>query len=119
MRKLILVFSIFTGFTAFSQDNPISHETHKKDIVGLFAGNTVIYQSNIHLPTLGVEYVRELSHHWGVGLIVESEIGYHILEDKDTPDETSIYHRESAVLVSPAVFFRPFCGLILTVGYGV
>lgn len=38
-----------------------SHEVEHKNGVALFVGNTIILQSGFNLPTLGVEYVREVN----------------------------------------------------------
>ena len=100
-------------------DSDKEHGSKHKNIIGVFAGNTVLYQSNLHLPTIGVEYIHEITPHFGVGVISEVEIGYHVLENKNTANETSILHRESAFLIAPAAFLRVYKGLIAQVGLGV
>lgn len=85
----------------------------------MFFGNTVVYQSNLHLPTVGVEYVRELAPRFGVGLVTELEIGYQVLKNKGQNDEIVIHERKSALLIQPVVAFRVYKGLLLSAGYGI
>lgn len=98
-------------------DSP--HNDEKMNFVALFLGNTVVYQTNIHLPTVGVEYIRELSPRLGIGLIGEVEIGYDVVNDKTNPNPSTLYTRETAILMQPAIFYRVYKGLIVSVGYGV
>jgi len=101
-----------------NQPNTFKHPD-RKNIIGLFLGNTVLYQTNIHLPTVGVEYVREITPRFGVGAILEVEIGYQVINDKTSPNPSTLYKRETAVLFQPAVFIRVYKGLIFNAGYGV
>lgn len=90
-----------------------------KNFFGLFIGNTVLYQTNIHLPTVGVEYARELTPRFGVGAIAEVEIGYEVISDKTASNPSTLYYRETAILFQPAIYYRLYRGLIIYAGYGV
>ncbi len=97
-----------------------SHELKKeKNGVGIFVGNTIIVQSGFNLPTVGLEYVRGITDHFGVGVISEVEIGSHIIEKNEAGDVISRVDREGAVLVLPTVFFKIYKGLIFYAGYGI
>ena len=96
-----------------------SREREERNFLGFFFGNTVIYQSNLHLPTIGVEYLREISPRWGVGLVTELEIGYQVLQNKGQDNEIIIHERKSALLIQPVLACRVYKGLILSAGYGI
>jgi len=106
------------------------NEKEAKNVFGVFFGNTVVYQTNIHLPTVGVEYAREIKIKrknpdkkpikFGLGLIVEEEIGYEVYaQDKTQTGAKPAYERNSALLISPALFINVYKGLIVTLGYGI
>ena len=125
--KLLFVILFSTSFLSNlkaqhqESEQPQEHlnNEHKKNFVGLFLGNTVLYQTNIHLPTVGLEYVRELTPNFGVGAVVEVEIGYEVISDKTSSNPSTLYMRETAILFQPAVFWRAYKGLIFYAGYGV
>lgn len=120
---VILIQVLFiTGISAQHENETNTtnhHETEKKNVFGLFLGNTVLYQTNIHLPTVGIEYVREINHRFGIGAIFETEIGYEVIDDKTSTTPSTLYARETAILFQPAVFYRVYKGLIFSVGYGL
>ena len=95
-----------------------SSKTETKNFIGLFLGNTVLYQTNIHLPTVGLEYVREITPRFGIGFGAEVEIGYEVINDKTSPNPATLYYRKTAILVQPALFYNPYKGLIVYAGYG-
>ena len=96
-----------------------SHKVEYKNTLALFVGNTIIAPSGFNLPTIGVEYVRELNHYLGFGIIAEVELGSHIVELDDDGDMISEVSREGAFLLLPSAFTRIYKDLILIVGYGV
>ena len=96
-----------------------SHSLKHKNIMGLFVGNTIITPSGFNLPTIGIEYVREVHKNIGIGLIAEVEVGSHIIQKGESGNIVSEVERESAFLVLPAVYFRVYKGLIVSAGYGV
>jgi hypothetical protein len=125
MKVLFIVLFTAVCFTCLlAQQHPTeqhqqTEKPERKNFIGLFLGNTVLYQTNIHLPTVGVEYVREITPRFGVGAILEVEIGYQVINDKTSQNPSTLYKRETAVLFQPAVFFRVYKGLIFNAGYGV
>ena len=118
--KMILLLSVFAINLSYSQENhEFSEKIKNKNCLGLFVGNTTIVQSSFHLPTVGVEYFRELNHNFGVGIIAEFEIGSHIVQKDDDGEVVSEAERKSAVLILPTACIRVYKGLIFKVGYGV
>lgn len=112
---LLLSNSLFAQF----EHNEVSHKVEHKNAAALFVGSTIIKPSGFNLPTIGLEYVREVNYFLGVGVISELEIGSHIiLKSEDGTTETEV-ERKGAFLVLPAVFIRLHKGLILSGGYGV
>ncbi len=118
---MMLLQMVFAGVLLGqnSSENESTEQIESKNLLGLFLGNTVVYQTNIHLPTVGVEYVRELNYRWGIGAIAEVEIGYEVLDDKTSSAPATLYERKTAVLFQPAVFCRIYKGLIASFGYGL
>jgi len=125
MHKILLVWTFFSlGSPILAQEtnssNEFNSETQEsKHFVGVFVGNTIITQSKYQLPTIGVEYIRELNHRFGVGLVTELEIGSHIIQKNEEGEVIAEVERESALLLLPSVFFKVYKGLTLTAGYGV
>jgi hypothetical protein len=96
-----------------------AHKVEQKNAVALFAGNTIIIPSGFNLPTLGVEYVREVNHYFGIEIISEIELGSHIVLKNENGDMISEVNREGAFLILPAVFINVYKDLIFNLGYGV
>ena len=96
-----------------------SHKFEHKNAVALFVGNTIIVPSGFNLPTIGVEYVREVNHIVGIGLIAEVEVGSHIVQKNEEGEMVSEVHREGAFLVLPSAFIRVYKNFFLNAGYGV
>ena len=92
---------------------------HAQNFVGFFVGNTIIVQSGFQMPTIGVEFVREVSPNIGIGIVAEYEFGSHIVQRNEGGSVISEVEREGAFLILPSAFFKIYKGLILTVGYGV
>ena len=117
----IIVFLVLPFGTMFAQTKHFQepHKVEYKNVIALFAGNTIIAPSGFNLPTIGVEYAREINHIIGIGLIAEVEIGSHIVQVDEEGEMSSEMHRSGAFLVLPSVFFRVYKGLILSAGYGV
>ena len=118
---IILALLVLISNPLFAQleHNEESHKVEHKNAAALFVGNTIISPTGFNLPTIGVEYVRELHHYVGIGLIAEVEIGSHIVQKDEEGEMISEVHREGAFLVLPSAFFRIYKGLILYAGYGV
>lgn len=112
---VLLSFPVFAQF----EHNEESHKVEHKNAVALFVGNTIISPSGFNLPTIGVEYVREINFFLGIGLIAEVELGSHVVQMSEQGTVISEVDREGAFLVLPAVFVRLHKGLILSGGYGV
>jgi hypothetical protein len=110
---------LFNPLFAQIEHNEESHIVKYKNAAALFVGNTIIAPSGFNLPTIGMEYAREINHHIGIGLIAEVEIGSHIVQKNEEGEMVSEVHREGAFLVLPTVFVRVYKGLILNAGYGV
>jgi hypothetical protein len=129
MKSLIitvfLIWGVFSLGNLFAQEH-VDTDTHEdnnelesKNFGGFFVGNTVIAQSKYQMPTIGLEYIRELNHNIGIGLVAELEIGSHIIQKDEAGNIVAEVERKSAFLVLPTAFIRVYKGLILTVGYGV
>lgn len=90
---------------------------HKNDIAG-FVGATYIFETGFVLPTFGVEYVRKINSHIGLGVIAEIEVGSHIISMNEETHQEDEVSRESAFLMAPTVYFMvgDFIG---SIGYGV
>jgi hypothetical protein len=101
------------------EHNEETHKVEHKNAAALFVGSTIIAPSGFNLPTIGVEYVREINHIIGIGIIAELEIGSHVVQKNEDGDMVSEVHREGAFLVLPSAFVRIYKGLILNAGYGV
>jgi hypothetical protein len=99
--------------------NEESHKVEHKNAAALFVGNTIIAPSGFNLPTIGVEYVREINHTVGIGIIAEVEIGSHIVQKNEEGEMISEVHRKGAFLILPTAFIRIYKDLILNAGYGV
>ena len=95
------------------------HVLKHHNLITLFVGNTLIKPSGFNLPTVGMEYVREINHYFGVGIMAEAEIGSHIVEINEHNGDVSEVNRSGAILLIPAVFVRTVKNLFLSVGYGV
>jgi hypothetical protein len=118
--KIIAVLTLLSNplFAQF-EHNEETHKVEHKNAATIFVGTTIIHPSGFNLPTIGIEYVREVNYFLGVGLISEVEIGSHIVQkNEDGTAETEV-ERSGAFLVLPAVFIRLHKGLILSGGYGV
>ncbi len=119
----ILIFTFYTCSPILAQEhtkeNPKNHHQELHNFLGVFVGNTIIVQSAFKLPTFGIEYVREITPNFGVGITTELEIGSHIIQKNEDGDIVSEVQRQGAVLLLPSVFIRVYKGLIVTVGYGV
>lgn len=126
MRRLATFFSVvllsYTSLYAQHEnesESKMEQETEASNVVGFFAGNTIITQSGFKLPTIGFEYVREITPRVGIGLSAELELGSHVIQKDEEGDVVSEVEREAAVLILPSVFVRVYKGLIVTAGYGV
>jgi hypothetical protein len=95
------------------------HEAETRNEISLFLGNTIISQSGFNLPTIGVEYIRELNHFIGIGVISELEIGSHVIQKDEAGDVIGDVKREGAFLILPTAFIKVYKGLIFYGGYGV
>jgi hypothetical protein len=104
---------------AQSEHNEKSYKVDHKNAAALFIGSTIIAPSGFNLPTIGVEYVREINHTIGIGIISEVEIGSHIVQINEEDEMTSEVNRAGALLILPTVFIRIYKGLILNAGYGI
>ena len=116
MALLVLLSnSLFAQF----EHNEETHKIEHKNAAALFVGNTIISPSGFNLPTIGLEYVREINYFVGIGIISEVEIGSHIIQKNEDGATMSEVNRKGAFLILPAVFVRLHKGLILSGGYGV
>jgi len=124
MKAKTLIFvtaSLLFTNTLFAQHEAPkeAHETETKNDIGLFVGSTIFTQSGFNLPTIGIEYVREINHYLGVGIISEIELGSHVVERDDTGDIVGDARREGAFLVLPTAFIKVYKSLVFYAGYGV
>lgn len=123
MYRLLLLIAVLTLLSkplfAQFEHNEESHKVVYHNAIALFYGNTIIKPSGFNLPTIGVEYIREINHFLGAGFMAEVEIGSHIVQvDEHNGDKTNV-DRTGAILMIPALFARVYKGLIVSVGYGV
>lgn len=121
-RKLALLLLMFLPYTIFAQHESIvdrNDVSQPENGMALFVGNTIITNSKFNLPTIGLEYSRELNHHFAIGLISEVELGSHIIQKNETGNIIAEVEREGAILVLPAVYIKVVENLLLYGGYGV
>ncbi len=122
-RIAVLIFLLSVGSPILAQEHKKNKsENHKLELhnfLGVFVGNTIIVQTAFQMPTIGVEYVREITPRVGVGFTAEIEIGSHIIQKNETGHVISEVKRQGAVLLIPSVFVRVYKELILTIGYGI
>ncbi len=129
MKSLIfialLLLGIYLSANVFAQEH-INNDTLKvvekpenRNFAAFFVGNTIIAQSKYQMPTIGLEYVREINHRIGIGIVVELEIGSNIIQKNEKGNIIAEVQRQSAFLVLPTIFFRVYKDLKVTVGYGV
>ncbi len=121
---ILLAMAIGLYSSSVAQDHQEAiHETtdehESRNFLGLFAGTTIIVQSGFQLPTIGLEYVREITPRVGIGLVTELEIGSHIIQKNEDGDVVSEVNREGAFLLLPSIFINVYKGLIVTAGYGI
>jgi hypothetical protein len=123
MKRTVIVFALCLmqamPLFAQSEDKKAEHTLHHHNVVALFVGNTLIKPSGFNLPTIGIEYIRELNHHIGIGFMAEAEIGSHIIQVNENNGNVTELDRSGAILLIPAIFARVYKGLIVSVGYGV
>jgi hypothetical protein len=125
MKNSILILFILISFSSFNLKAQEEHESglpsrhleHKNDLVGFF-GATYIFNSGFVLPTFGLEYVRKLNNHIGIGVISEFEVGSHIITYNENTENEMEVDRESATLLLPAIYFRAG-EFVASIGYGV
>ncbi|MCB0495368.1 MAG: hypothetical protein KDC79_04490 [Cyclobacteriaceae bacterium] len=118
LTVLLYASSLYAQHEKESADRP-EQDTEAENFAGMFIGNTIITQSGFKLPTIGVEYIRELGPRLGIGLSAELELGSHVVQKDEDGDVVSEVRREGAVLILPSVFYRVYGGLVLTAGYGI
>lgn len=116
--KLItfITLIVFGAYQSVAQEHV---NEHPANFVGFFVGNTIIVESGFQIPTVGVEYVREIAPNIGIGIVAEYEFGSHIVQKNEGGSIISEVEREGAFLILPSAFFKLYKGLILTVGYGI
>jgi hypothetical protein len=118
--KIIAVLALLSNplFAQF-EHNEETHKVEHKNAAALFVGTTIIKPSGFNLPTIGLEYVREVNYFLGIGIITEVEIGSHIVQKNEDGSAETEVERKGAFLVLPAVYVRLLKGLVLSGGYGV
>ena len=123
MKRTIVVLVLFTMLynpvIGQSEHHEEPGKLKNRNVIAVFAGNTLIKPSGFNLPTIGVEYIRELNHHMGIGIMAEAELGSHIVQVNEDNGNVTELDRQGAILLIPAVFARVYKGLIVSVGYGV
>ena len=78
MKRTLIVIALVLvhAMSLYAQDEHEAekHELKYHNLFTLFAGNTLIQPSGFNLPTIGIEYVRELNHFLGIGIMAEAEL---------------------------------------------
>ncbi|MCF6352649.1 MAG: hypothetical protein L3J06_06530 [Cyclobacteriaceae bacterium] len=97
----------------------VEEEHERQNFAAFFVGNTIIAQSKYQMPTIGLEYIREINHRIGIGIVVELEIGSNIIQKNEKGNIIAEVQRQSAFLVLPTVFFKVYKDLTVTIGYGI
>jgi hypothetical protein len=116
---LALILMLANPLFAQSEHKKEHHSGNYKNVITLFVGNTLIKPSGFNLPTLGMEYVRQVNGFMGVGVMAEAELGSHIIMVNEHNGNVTQVDRKGAILVIPAVFFHVYKGLIVSMGYGM
>jgi len=121
MRAATFIIVLFWGMSPLlaQEHNEEALEHEPRDFLGAFIGNTIIVESSFQLPTIGVEYVREVTPTIGIGITAELEIGSHIIQKDELGVVISEVEREGAALLLPSIFIKVYKGLIFTTGYGI
>jgi len=117
---LILIMYI-TNLSAFGQNihNEVSNKPKYPNTASLFVGSTIIHPSGFNLPTIGLEFIHEVNHYVGFGIMGEVEVGSHIIQVNRYNGIKTEVERHSAALLIPSVFLNVYKELIISVGYGV
>jgi len=118
--NLVVIFVLLSSpvFAQF-EHNEETHKVKYHNAAAIFIGNTIIRPSGFNLPTIGFEYLREVNHFLGIGIMAEVEIGSHIFEINEQSGTMTEVERNGAILLIPTVFARVYKGLIFSFGYGV
>lgn len=123
MKRTLIVIALVLVHTiplyAQHEHEAEKHELKYHNLFTLFAGNTLIKPSGFNLPTVGIEYVREINHFFGIGIMAEAELGNHIVKINEDNGNVIEVDRTGAILLIPGVFANVYKGLIVSVGYGV
>lgn len=119
LSLILILFTLSNKSYAQDKHNEDNHIVKYHNACTLFLGTTIIRPSGFNLPTVGIEYIREINEHLGIGVMSEIELGSHIIQVDDLDGATREVERHSAALVIPTVFFRLYKGLIISSGYGV
>lgn len=113
-----LMFSPLLGQNSHNEASKGKESLHHKNDLAGFIGATYIFETGFVLPTFGVEYVRKINSHIGIGAIAEIEVGSHIISMNEETLEEDEVSRESAFLIAPTVYFMAG-NFIGSIGYGV
>lgn len=102
MKFLIsILFTCLTASFVLGQENEEAHvsheiEKHPKNIITGSFGYTWIpggasedasEATGFFVPTIGLEYTREINHKFSVGIVSELELGQYLIFDQDLPRE--------------------------------
>ncbi len=129
MKYALLAAIFFYSLAACSQESEShkhteqahtardAHEGSKNEVM-LYYGSTYFFRSGFNLPTVGLDYSRKVNGFMAVGLILDYEIGSHVIQvsEHDTVGEAN---REGAILLLPMMSFRVVADLTMFAGYGV
>lgn len=104
MKTLAIAFCVLFSVAAIadeteSETTHASEETHRKHVLGLFAGVTREHGEN--LDTLGIEYSYRFAERWSVGGVVERA-------DRE----------QNSTLIIAFVHFFPYKELFVGAGFG-
>lgn len=122
MNKVLAVFLIITflSFNAYAQgENENESKEGLKNQITFVFGYTHIpdafeegkLNESVFVPTIGIDYFRELNEKWFVGVILDLELGNYIVNF-----EREELKRESAVIIGALAGYEIAKNLALLVG---
>ena len=100
------------------QPDAAHHEGHYKNEISIYCGSTYLTKSGFNIPTIGIDYSRQLNSFLSIAALADFELGSHIIEHDNNGDIHEV-ERERALLLMPGLSFRVVKGLTLFAGYGV
>ena len=148
MTKHLFLFLFFMNFVcvmnSFGQEHEVKtdsshiaeshHQVHKKHVIAASINHTVIFSaiknnennSNITLPSFGLNYTYVINHKWGIGLHSDIILEDFVVKGNESESErsstednnTAIIERGTPISAAIMVIYKPIPYLGLMAGAG-